>query len=64
MLCSEHGLACRVDVLPAGNSGGPAFASLQEGKVAGVAFSKLTNADNVGYIIPWQIVRHFLKAST
>lgn len=27
--------------------------------MAGVAFSKLSNADNVGYIIPWIIVQHF-----
>ena len=45
----------------AGNSGGPAFADLQQAKVAGVAFSKLSNADNVGYIIPYQIIRHFLQ---
>ncbi|KAL3146345.1 hypothetical protein ABBQ32_003036 [Trebouxia sp. C0010 RCD-2024] len=44
-----------------GNSGGPAFADLQQGKVAGVAFSKLSNADNVGYIIPYQIIKHFLQ---
>lgn len=43
-----------------GNSGGPAFSDLQQAKIAGVAFSKLSNADNVGYIIPFQIVRHFL----
>ncbi|KAK9834040.1 hypothetical protein WJX81_005089 [Elliptochloris bilobata] len=42
-----------------GNSGGPAFADLKQGLVAGVAFSKLSNADNVGYIIPWIIVQHF-----
>ena len=45
----------------AGNSGGPAFADLQQAKVAGVAFSKLSNADNVGYIIPYQIIKHFLQ---
>ncbi|GMH41469.1 hypothetical protein BSKO_09379 [Bryopsis sp. KO-2023] len=44
-----------------GNSGGPAFANLEQGKVAGVAFSKITHADNVGYIIPWLIVEHFLE---
>jgi hypothetical protein len=32
-----------------------------QGKVAGVAFSKLTQADNVGYIIAWKIVAHFLR---
>jgi len=46
-----------------GNSGGPAFADLQQAKVAGVAFSKLSNADNVGYIIPYQIIKHFLQVS-
>jgi len=46
-----------------GNSGGPAFADLQQAKVAGVAFSKLSNADNVGYIIPYQIIKHFLQVA-
>jgi S1-C subfamily serine protease len=32
-----------------------------QGKVAGVAFSKLSQADNVGYIIPWKIVAHFMR---
>ena len=32
----------------AGNSGGPAFSSLQHGRVAGVAFSKLVMSDNIG----------------
>jgi len=44
-----------------GNSGGPAFSNLEEGLVAGVAFSKLSQADNVGYIIPFQVVQHFLE---
>mmetsp|Transcript_34326 Transcript_34326/g.86516 ORF Transcript_34326/g.86516 Transcript_34326/m.86516 type:complete len:426 (+) Transcript_34326:161-1438(+) len=43
-----------------GNSGGPAFANLEQGLIAGVAFSKLSHADNVGYIIPYKIVSHFL----
>ena len=29
--------------------------------MAGVAFSKLSQADNVGYIIPWKIVAHFMR---
>lgn len=41
-------------------SGGPAFTSLQEGKIGGIAFSKLTSGDNIGYIIPSQVVTHFL----
>ena len=41
-----------------GNSGGPV---LQDGKVVGVAFQGLQAADNIGYMIPTTIVRHFLK---
>lgn len=44
-----------------GNSGGPAFSNLQRGQVAGVAFSKLVHADNIGYIIPSSVVQHFLQ---
>ena len=41
-----------------GNSGGPV---LQDGKVIGVAFQGLRQADNTGYIIPTPVVRRFLK---
>jgi S1-C subfamily serine protease len=41
-----------------GNSGGPV---VQEGKVVGVAFQGLRQADNTGYIIPTPVVRRFLK---
>jgi S1-C subfamily serine protease len=41
-----------------GNSGGPV---LQDGKVAGVAFQGLRQADNTGYIIPTPVVKRFLK---
>ncbi|WIA37202.1 hypothetical protein OEZ86_014154 [Tetradesmus obliquus] len=46
-----------------GNSGGPAFADMTEGTVAGVAFSKnvSSSTDNIGYIIPFPIVEHFLS---
>lgn len=40
-----------------GNSGGPV---LQDGKVVGVAFQGLRQADNTGYIIPVPVVRRFL----
>lgn len=40
-----------------GNSGGPA---LQDGKVIGVAFQGLTQADNTGYIIPTPVIERFL----
>lgn len=41
-----------------GNSGGPV---LQNGKVVGVAFQGLTQADNTGYMIPTPVVKRFLK---
>lgn len=40
-----------------GNSGGPV---LQDGKVVGVAFQGLRQADNTGYIIPTPVVTRFL----
>jgi S1-C subfamily serine protease len=40
-----------------GNSGGPV---MQEGKVVGVAFQGLRQADNIGYMIPTTVIRHFL----
>ena len=41
-----------------GNSGGPC---VQDGKVVGVAFQGLRQADNTGYIIPTPVVRRFIK---
>ncbi len=43
-----------------GNSGGPV---MQEGKVVGVAFQGFSGdvAQNVGYMIPLPVVRHFLQ---
>ncbi len=41
-----------------GNSGGPV---IQAGKVVGVAFQGLRDADNIGYMIPVTIIRHFLE---
>ncbi|GJD09743.1 Protease Do-like 9 [Galdieria sulphuraria] len=43
-----------------GNSGGPAFNSRFE--CVGIAFQSLltTEAENIGYIIPWLVVQHFL----
>lgn len=41
-----------------GNSGGPV---IQDGKVVGVAFQGLQEADNIGYMIPTTVVKHFLK---
>ncbi|MBE0535063.1 MAG: trypsin-like peptidase domain-containing protein [Phycisphaerae bacterium] len=41
-----------------GNSGGPV---MQDGKVVGVAFQNLRDADNIGFLIPTTVVEHFLK---
>ncbi len=41
-----------------GNSGGPV---IQDGRVVGVAFQGLRQADNTGYIIPTPVVERFLK---
>lgn len=40
-----------------GNSGGPV---MQDGKVIGVAFQGMLAADNIGYMIPTTVIRHFL----
>jgi len=40
-----------------GNSGGPV---IQAGKVVGVAFQGLRQAENIGYMIPTTVIRHFL----
>ena len=40
-------------------SGGPAFNLA--GEVVGVAFQSLSGGDNIGYLIPCDIVHHFLK---
>jgi len=51
-------LAIQVDAaINSGNSGGPA---LMCGKVVGVCFETLTNAENIGYIIPVPVIEHFL----
>jgi S1-C subfamily serine protease len=40
-----------------GNSGGPV---MQNGKVVGVAFQGLIGAENIGYMIPTTVIKHFL----
>ena len=40
-----------------GNSGGPV---MQDGKVVGVAFQGLRQAENIGYLIPTTVIKHFL----
>lgn len=51
-------LAIQIDAaINSGNSGGPA---LQDDKVIGIAFETLDNAENIGYIIPVTVIKHFL----
>ncbi len=52
------GLRIQVDAaLNSGNSGGPA---LVDGKIVGIVFSRIDNADNIGYLIPNEEVKLFL----
>jgi len=54
----EH-LAIQVDAaINPGNSGGPV---LQEGSVVGVAFQGQFFSQNIGYMIPPSVMRHFLE---
>ena len=41
-----------------GNSGGPVFD--QTGDIIGIAMQSLSSADNIGYLVPTPIIRHFL----
>ncbi len=53
------GVRVQVDAaINPGNSGGPA---LVDGKMVGLIFSKLGQADNIGYIIPAEEIDLFLK---
>ncbi len=58
-IASGGHLAIQTDAaINPGNSGGPA---IQDGEVVGIAFQGLQNADNIGYLIPTTVVRHFLE---
>ncbi|CAH9072988.1 unnamed protein product [Cuscuta epithymum] len=51
-------LAIQIDAaINPGNSGGPA---IMGDRVAGVAFQNLSGAENIGYIIPVPVIRHFI----
>ncbi|WP_320040538.1 serine protease [uncultured Desulfobacter sp.] len=54
-------IACQLDAsLNHGNSGGPIF---KDGKIVGIAFQNHAEpqAENIGYMIPIPVIRHFLK---
>lgn len=52
-------LAVQIDAaINSGNSGGPV---IQDEKLIGIAMQGMGNAQNIGYIIPVPIIKHFLK---
>lgn len=54
-------LACQIDAsINSGNSGGPV---IKDGKIVGVAFQSLQSVsyNNIGYMVPAPVVKHFLK---
>ncbi|MBZ0150293.1 MAG: trypsin-like peptidase domain-containing protein [Planctomycetes bacterium] len=57
----RHLLAVTVDAaINEGNSGGPVFA---RGKVVGIAFQAIPDAENIGEMVPAPIIRRFLAAA-
>lgn len=57
----EDHLAIQVDAaINPGNSGGPVF-DLRDGRIAGIAFQGNKKGESLGYLIPPDVIRHFLK---
>jgi len=55
----ESFLAVQVDAaVNPGNSGGPA---LSDGKIVGVVMQVITKSQNIGYIVPISMVKHFIE---
>lgn len=54
----ESFLAVQIDAaINPGNSGGPA---ISDGKIVGVVMQQIKQSQNIGYLVPPQIVQHFL----
>ncbi|MBN2816030.1 MAG: trypsin-like peptidase domain-containing protein [Campylobacterales bacterium] len=52
-------LAIQIDAaINPGNSGGPA---ISDGKIVGVVMQQIKESQNIGYLVPSEIVQHFLK---
>lgn len=55
----ERFLAIQIDAaVNPGNSGGPA---ISDGKIVGVVMQQITKSQSIGYLVPTEIVKHFLK---
>lgn len=55
----EMFLAIQIDAaINPGNSGGPA---MSDGKIVGVVMQQISKSQNIGYLVPPQIVAHFLE---
>ncbi len=55
----EMFLAIQVDAaVNPGNSGGPA---LSDGKIVGVVMQMITKSQNIGYLVPVSMVKHFIE---
>ena len=55
----ESFLAVQVDAaVNPGNSGGPA---LSDGKIVGVVMQSITKSQNIGYLVPVNMVKHFIE---
>ena len=54
----ERFLSIQIDAaINPGNSGGPA---IYESKIVGVVMQQITNSQNIGYLVPVEIIKHFL----
>jgi S1-C subfamily serine protease len=55
---SQHFLAIQIDAaINPGNSGGP---TISNGKIVGVVMQGITMSQNIGYMVPVDIIQHFL----